>query len=122
MSCTRVNLIVIALAAAGLMVTGCSTGSGFTGHSIDTQVRLSEGNFQVIDTVSGEASATSVLGIGLDSEDLQGRAKRKMIEDANLEGGPRAVINVTTDVEFTTYVLVTTRTVYVTAEVIEFTN
>ena len=99
---------------------GCSTGSGNIGHSIDTQVNLSEANYTVINSVSGEATARNFIGISLTSSNLHTKAQRRMVESADLEGHSRALINVTTDVERSVGLFLTRRTVYVRADVIEF--
>ncbi len=118
----KVGFVILALAAFGLLFSGCSVSSGHIGHGIMTQVDLSQANYTVVDTVTGEASASRFIGIGLSSFDLAGRAKRDMIDQANLGQGSRAVINVTIDRELSSYIIYDTTTVYVTAEVIEFTD
>ncbi len=111
--------IICALAA---FMSGCSVSTGNMGHTTDTQVHLSEANFRVVKTVTGEATQRRVFGLGPSRADLVGRAKRDMIDQANLEEGSRALINMTTDSSRRTVLIYGSRTIYVTAEVIEFTD
>ncbi len=101
---------------------------GYLGHSTNTQVVLSEANYRIINTVKGQATATYILGIGPFNDRLYSRAKNNMIKNANLAGGgnkSRALINITTDEQIRYFLLIyfplwVSKTVYVTADVIEF--
>jgi hypothetical protein len=63
-----------------------------------TNVELSRSNFKVIDKISGKSTATYLLGIGgLSNKTLIQNAKAKMLENANLIGSSKAIINVTTE-------------------------
>jgi hypothetical protein len=102
--------------------------SGYMGHSTNTQVILSEANFRTIKTVKGQATANYIVGLGLNNNKLYSRAKMKLLENANLSGGgnkSRALINITTDeeIKFLLFVYIPfywSKTVYMTADVIEF--
>ena len=112
-----------------LLVNNCGLPpQGYLGHSTNTQVILSEANYRVINTVRGEATSHFILGIGPLNNRLYSRAKKDMLENANLAGGgnkSRALINITTD-EQNRFVWVWlfpfwySKTVYITADIIEF--
>ena len=111
-----------------LLVNNCGLmPTGYLGHSTNTQVILSEANYKIINTVKGQATATFILGIGPFNDRLYSRAKRDMLENANLAGGgnkSRALINITTDeqIRFVWFYIPFwfSKTVYITADVIEF--
>ncbi len=115
------TVLVFATLLAGF-VSGCSITRGNIGHSITTDVQLSEANFKVLGSVTGEASANYVFGIGPSDQDLLSQAKRDLLSRADLIGGAKAIINVTTDIQFTGFFPWRQRTAYVSAEVIEFTK
>jgi len=71
------------LISAGLiscfLMTGCSTTHGNIGHSIVTDVQLSQANYTLVKTVSGSAKADYAVGIGHSEQDLRAQAKREII-------------------------------------------
>jgi hypothetical protein len=84
---------------------------------------LSKNNFKVVSYVKGTASGTSVFGIGGSFKALIGEARKKMLENANLEGRSRAVINETVEQNYKNYVgVVNQKAVTVSAYIIEFTE
>ena len=101
------------------MLTGCSITDGSIGHSVQTQVQLSQANFDVIKSVTGEAKATYIFGIGPSLQNLLAQAKGEMLGKANLKG-PQALINFSTDVKYSGFFCYRSKTVYVSAEVVEF--
>ena len=122
------SLIIFSLL---LLVNNCGfMPEGYLGHSTNTQVILSEANYKIINTVRGQATATFILGIGPFNDRLYSRAKRDMLEKANLSGGgnkSRALINITTDEQIRYFVfpwpplpIWFNKTVYITADIIEF--
>jgi len=113
------KVLLFTLLLAGF-VSGCSFTRGNIGHSITTDVQLSEANFKVLDSVSGEATADYFFGIGPSDQNLLSQAKRDMLSKAGLVGGAKAIINVTTDTKYSGFILWRSRTAYVSAEVIEF--
>jgi hypothetical protein len=126
----RKNLIKLSLILLPILIlTNCGfMPSGYLGHSTNTQVILQEANFKVINSVRGQATASFILGIGPSQSHLYARAKRNMLESANLSGGgtkSRALINFTTDEQikyFALYIFPVyfSKTVYITADVVEF--
>ena len=124
------NLIKLSLILLPILIlTNCGfVPSGYLGHSTNTQVILQEANFKVISTVRGQETASFILGIGPSQSHLYARAKKDMLESANLSGGgtkSRALINFTTDEQIKYFVLVYfplyfSKTVYITADVVQF--
>ena len=112
-----------------MLFSGCGLApTGSMMHSTNTQVILSEANYKIINTVKGEATGTFVLGVGPFTDRLYARAKRNMLDNANLSGGgnkSRALINITTDIQhrYLLFIYIPfyfSKTVYLTADVIEF--
>ena len=112
-----------------LLINNCGfMPQGYLGHSTNTQVILSEANYKIINSVRGDATATFILGVGPFNDRLYSRAKRDMLENANLAGGgnkSRALINITTDEQIKYFILFYfplwfSKTVYMSADVIEF--
>ena len=111
-----------------LLVNNCGfMPEGYLGHSTNTQVILSEANYKIINSVRGDATATFILGVGPSNDRLYSRAKKDMLENANLAGGgnkSRALINIATDeqIRFVWFYIPFwfSKTVYITADVIEF--
>ncbi len=103
---------------------GCTySHNGYIGHSINTEISLTKANYKVIKSVSGQASDDYILYFfGADEQNLMGKARRDMINKADLIGKPRAVINITTDIVTSGFIpFVITKTCYASGEVIEFT-
>jgi len=111
-----------------LLVNNCGfMPEGYLGHSTNTQVILSEANYKIINSVRGDATATFILGVGPSNDRLYSRAKKDMLENANLAGGgnkSRALINIATDeqIRFVWFYIPFwfSKTVYMSAHVIEF--
>ncbi|GAB2611405.1 DUF6567 family protein [Belliella aquatica] len=63
-----------------------------------TNVELSKKNFQVVERVSGTSTATYIFGIGgLSNKALIEKAKSKMLQKADIVGGSKAIVNLTTE-------------------------
>ncbi len=109
-----------------ILMTSCGIHSAMVRNinNNTTNVALSRKNFKVIDRVSGESTAIYVLGIGgLSNKALIEKAKTKMLENANLIGSSKAIINVTTESHMTLVVpFFYQKTVTVSAHIIEFTE
>ena len=101
-------------------LSGCSMTRGNIGHSITTNVQLNEANFKVLGSVFGEAQVNYIFGIGPSDQDLLSQAKIDMLSKADLVGGAKAIVNVTTDVQRTGFLIWRQKKAYVSAEVIEF--
>jgi|GEM_PF-427435 hypothetical protein len=119
---------IILVLSLFLLINNCGfMPQGYLGHSTNTQVILSEANYKIIKSVRGGATATFILGVGPSNDRLYSRAKKDMLENANLAGGgnkSRALINITTDeqIRFVWFYFPfwISKTVYMSADVIEF--
>jgi len=89
-----------------------------------TEVHLSGNNFKVIDQVSGSSEASYVLAIGgMSKRQLYENAYSKMMKNANLLNGSKAIINVMTEEHFGGFApFFVRRTITVSAQVVEFTR
>lgn len=109
--------LVIAL----ITLAGCaSVTGGDIGPEISTNVVLSEANFVVVSSVEGTAADRRFMGLGLSNRRLYARAKQELVEEAELIGQSRALVNVTVDVETSFFWIFQTKRVTVSAEVVEF--
>lgn len=118
-SCTKVLMSAFLL----LIFSGCTVHGGNIRHAVVTNVELSGNNFKVLDSVTGKASVDYIVGIGPKEQNLFEQARKNMVANANLVGSSKAIINVTTDVKYTSVLLLWTRkTVYISGDVIEFTE
>jgi len=113
--------MALALATTLTAVMGCSVTVGSIGHGIHTEVQLNQNNFTVIKSVTGEATATYVLGVfGPSKGNLLDQARRDMVEKAGLVGTSNALINVTTDMKTEWNPIFVSKTAYVSGEVVQF--
>jgi hypothetical protein len=112
-------MVLLSVLAICIMATGCSTTGGYLGHSIQTEVQLGQANFDVVKSVTGEAQADYYFGIGPSQQDLFAQAKRAMIAKASLKGS-QALVNVTTDIKVSGFLIWCQKKAYVSAEVVQF--
>ncbi|ATA74256.1 MULTISPECIES: DUF6567 family protein [Capnocytophaga] len=75
-----------------------------------------------IKTIKGEASDNKIFGFWGLKKSVLAEARRNMLNQANLEGSARAVINERIEVHRSYMFILETYTIVVTAEVIEFTE
>lgn len=119
------KLLLIALFTA-LLNTSCGIHSAFVTNtnSNSSVVNLSMKNFEVVERVSGQATATYFFGIGgISNKALIEKAKSNMLEHAFMAGKARAIINITHESHVTFILPVfVQKTVTVSAHIIEFTN
>ena len=113
------SLIVLGALVIGIMTTACSTTVGYIGHGIQTEVHLSQANFDVIKSVTGEAQADYYFGIGPTNQNLLYQAKQDMSAKAGLKGS-QAFINVTTDITRKWFFFWREKKVVMSAEVVQF--
>jgi len=111
--------VLLSVLAIGIIATGCSTTGGYIGHSIQTEVQLGQANFDVVKSVTGEAQTDYYFWIGPSQQDLLSQAKRDMIAKAGLTGS-QALVNVTTDIKRSGFLIWTQKKAYVSAEVVQF--
>lgn len=121
MNCRRKKSIfrILSIFIIATITMGCSFTTGNIGHSVQTQVHLSQANFDVIKSATGEAKADYFFGIGPSEQNLTAQAKRDMINKAGIKGS-QALINITTDIKSSGFFVWRQKKVYVSAEVIQF--
>ena len=104
---------------------------GYMGHSTNTQVVLSEANYKVVATESGEAQAQIFFGFGPSNKKLYAQAKsnlyKKLHRSMDLTGKSYALINITSDEQLSYLALYLAplylnKTVTVSADVIVFSE
>jgi uncharacterized protein YbjQ (UPF0145 family) len=87
--------VLVSLLAV-LCLTGCGVSATVSNNFTETQVVLSENNFNVVGQAYGEAQATYVCGIGgLGRKALRNNAINEMSKNANLKGA-QTLTNITT--------------------------
>ena len=87
--------VLVSLLAV-LCLTGCGVSSAISNNFTETQVVLSENNFNVVGQAYGEAQATYICGIGgLGRKALRNNAIDEMSKNANLRGA-QTLTNITT--------------------------
>jgi Family of unknown function (DUF6567) len=118
----RTSALTVFAAAWALSCTGCLFHFGETPHVIATNVELSEGNYEIVEThVVGGSTGIKVFGLGTAAtyaaamEGLRGKA-------ALGRGAPRALINITEDRNTIWWLgpLIVTTSIEFTADVIQF--
>jgi len=116
-------LAIVGIAGA---LSSCGMNYAVTGnYNLNTtQVQLSTNNYQIINRVSGSADVSYVLMIGgLSKQQLYENAYAAMMAKADLKSGSRAITNVVTEEQVGGFVpFYFTRTVTVSANIIEFTR
>ncbi|MEQ8303344.1 MAG: hypothetical protein RIB47_08140 [Cyclobacteriaceae bacterium] len=108
----------------GLNSCGVNIARVYNHNSNATQVQLTRNNYKVTDKVTGTAEVSYVLIFGgMDKKRLFQNAYADMVNNANITAGSKALVNVVTE-EHVGGVppLYYTRTLTVSANVIEFTN
>ena len=113
------------LVSIGFLLSSCGFHSGLTTNqnTSQTTVELGEANFEVVKKVSGNASASYILGIGGTSKvALIERAQADMLAETELVGTSRALINQTVEVHLANILgpIYNEKTVVVSAYVVEF--
>lgn len=108
-----------------LSFTSCGVNSALVLNSNQnsTQVHLSSSNYQIVDKVSGSADVSYVLIFGgLNKTKLYENAYTKMVNSADLSGS-KALVNIMTEEHLGGFPpFYYTRTITVSAHVIEFTR
>ena len=115
---------IVLFSALALLLASCG-GTRELSHNVNnhtTQVVLAKNNFKVVEHVKGEASNLYVLGFGGTKAGLVGEARAKMLQNANLVGSSKAVINETVEIHYFSFLLGANYKVVVSADVIEFTE
>lgn len=118
----KTKITILAFVLLGLLFNGCSVTSGVLGNSTQTQVVLKGNNYKVLESVTGQASASYIFFIGKSAQNVVDRARRDMIQKANLTGSSKAIINITVDTRFKVFLIWYMKTVYVSGDVIMFVD
>jgi len=109
-----------------LLLSSCGVGVAMTENQYQSssQVHLAKNNFKVVDKVSGSAEVDYVLLIGgWKKRKLYSDAYRNMVEEANLEGSSKALVNIISEEHVGGFVpFYAKRTLTLSAHVVEFTE
>jgi hypothetical protein len=106
-----------------LLLTSCRvTYKGYIGQNINTEIDLSNSNFNVLGSFTGSYSVKKTSFSVKNQGGIISEAKKNLIENAKKEGvelkGSRALVNVTTDIVQNRRRITCT----MSAEIIEFTK
>lgn len=113
------------LLVSTLSLSSCAIHQGLTSNANlnTTQVVLEENNFEVIDQVQGQSTATFVFGIGgITKKAMIAEARADMLRRSNIVGTSRAIIHETVEIQHSFFPFVRTYTVTVSGFVVEFTD
>ncbi len=112
--------------ALGLLVSSCGITQQATQNvnELQTQVVLTEANYQVVGTATAELTQKYVFGFGGISKKTLGQsAMSAMMKNADLQGGARAIINANVEYDVVSYLGIYTKvTATATGTIIEFTK
>lgn len=92
----KIQLMMVSMVV--LLLTNCAglNMTPYANNPAETKVLLSEANYKIVKEVSGEWSATYVLGIGgVSQKSLTTNAIGEMYKNAELKGNQQ-IINITT--------------------------
>ena len=122
----RKLLMLFVLAAMLVGVSSCSVHDPLTRNlnQNSTNVVLQDNNFKIVQKVRGEAQADYFFYLGgFRKNGLIEEARNQMLENANLVGSSRAVINETVETSVTTFAGIYSNVkVTVSGYVVEFTE
>ena len=118
----RIKSLLFSIALLALC-SSCAFHNGLTrnynGHN--TEVRLQESNFKVVQYVEGYSTTTHVFGIGgLTKRALVAEARKDMLSKADLIGSSKAVINETVELKHSFFPFVGKTKVSTSAYIVEF--
>ncbi|WP_233265954.1 DUF6567 family protein [Formosa sp. L2A11] len=117
----KVAIIVLSMTS----LSSCAVHSGLVSNQNNntTEVVLTKNNYKIIERVQGESEARYVLGFGgLKKNGLIAKAKSNMLENADIIGSSKAVINETVELKQSFFPFVTKVKVIVSAYIVEFTE
>ena len=119
------NLMLILLSFV-LITSSCGFHTAYVSNvnNNSTNVELSKKNFKVVERVTGQSSATYILGIGgLANKALINKAEFSMLEKSNLIGASKAITSLTIESHNAIfYPFFFRKTITVSGYVIEFTE
>jgi len=117
----NLGLVLIIL----FLFSSCAFHSGLSSNlnNNTTEVVLAKKNYRIIESVSGQATATYVFGIGgFSKKGLIDTARSQMLSKIEMIGTSKAIINETVEIKSSFFPIVRTYTVTVSGYVIEFTE
>lgn len=109
--------------SAMIVLSGCSVHNGLTTNANlnSTEVVLAKNNFTVLASVQGKSEALYVFGLGgFTKNGMIAEARARMLAEADLIGGSRAIINETVEIKHSFFPVVRLYTVLVSGYVVEF--
>jgi hypothetical protein len=112
---------VLPLIVFGLLMSTLAGCSAHVGVQPTTGATVNQDNFEVVRSVSGTATHTKIFGFGTAGNMLK-QARLDAVNNAGLVGTSRAIINWTSDFEYTFYGPVVTKRVVLSGEVVRFTD
>jgi hypothetical protein len=120
------QLSIFSIAIILMLFSSCGINtSAIVNHNANTtQVQLGSNNFKVLEKVTGSSEVSYVLIFGgISKKQLYENAYSNMMDKANLTNSSKAIINLVTEAQFRGFFpIYYTRTVTVSAHVIEFTK
>lgn len=121
------NLSLISLCVIVLSVfSGCALHQEAASNLnlSQTSVVLQKRNFKVVGSVSGQVTQTYALGFigGMSKKTLRESALSEMYRKADLNGKPRAIVNVNVRYKYQYLILISKCRVVATGDIIEFTE
>jgi len=119
-----ISILVSILSVFVMSSCGVGIATVFNQNQNITQVHLSTNNYNIVNKATGSADVTYVLFFGgMNKKQLYENAYSAMINDAKLDTGSKAVINILTEEHIGGFPpLYYKRTLTVSANVIEFTR
>jgi hypothetical protein len=108
----------------GLLVSGCGMHQIASGLNTNvTNVTLSGNNYKIIKQVKGSASTLRIFSIGgIREKDLVAMARENMMQNVDMVGFSRAIINETMEIHNSLFPVVRICTITMSGYVIEFTD
>ena len=112
---------VFALLLAVLCLSGCGVSSMVSNNVTETQVVLSQNNFNIVGQASGHVTSTYFIGLGgIGKKSIRGNAIDQMTRNAKLKGA-QTLTNITTKTSYKMITpLIIQMTCSATANIIEF--
>jgi hypothetical protein len=118
------NKWFIMLLFASMTLSSCIGTHSALSHNANintTEVVLSKKNYKIVERIDGSASTVAIFGIGNHGmKTLVGNARQDMLEKTKFIGTSRAIINESIEINNRRIFFVSTKTVNVSAYVIEF--
>jgi PBP1b-binding outer membrane lipoprotein LpoB len=118
--------LVIMLAVAAVLLSSCHASHSALSRNENvntTQVVLAKKNYKVLEKIEGTATTVSVFGLGNHGmKTLVSNARADMLSKVNFIGGSKAIINENIEINNRTIFMVSTKSVNVSAYLIEFTE